>query len=298
MRMAEFAQLAAARAGVGAGADLGADLDAAADEHVRPYVHDSLDSRSLHFSIGEIQSRMQLGAPDALDLDYTRTMMGLLLFKPQPARIAMIGLGGGSLAKFCHRHLPVATIVVVEINPHVIALRESFQVPDDSARFQVVQGDGAAFVRDTHERFDVLLIDAFDADGMPDAIGAQRFYDDAHDVLAPGGLLVINLHAGHPHCPVYVERIRRSFDAHGGSNVLRVNDLDGSNAVIFASRGGPLTRVGSAVRRPATLAPEAFVALKGAFARVVSAMSAVSAVNAVNAVSARDAAASPPTRGS
>ena len=264
MRIAEFAsaaQLAALTSG-----------PTSVDEHVRPYVYDSLDSRSLHFSIGEIQSRMRLDAPDALDLDYTRTMMGWLLFKPQPARIAMIGLGGGSLAKFCHRHLSAAALLVVEINPHVIALRDTFQVPADSARFRVLQGDGAAFVRDTDERFDVLMVDAFDADGMPAELGAPRFYDDAHDVLTPDGLLVVNLHAGHPHCPVYVERIRRSF--HG--QLLRVNDRDGSNAVIFASRGGPLKRVGAhaAARRPAGLAPDAFKALKGAFARVVSALDA------------------------
>ena len=283
MRIAEYAS-AAKLARVRSGADVGGTSDTSAasplqppgaDDHVRPYVHDSLDSRSLHFSIGEIQSRMQLGAPDALDLDYTRTMMGLLLFKPQPERIAMIGLGGGSLAKFCHRHLPDAALVVVEINPHVIALRDAFQVPADSARFQVVQGDGAAFVRDTPARFDVLMVDAFDADGMPAELGAQRFYDDAQDVLVPGGLLVVNLHAGHPQCPVYVERIERSFNAAATGNVshvLRVNDRDGSNAVIFASRGGPLQRVGGAAGRRTT--QPAFAALKGAFARVVSAMAA------------------------
>ena len=32
-------------------------------------------------------------------------MMGFLLFKPQPRSIGMIGLGGGSLAKFCYRYL-------------------------------------------------------------------------------------------------------------------------------------------------------------------------------------------------
>ena len=51
-------------------------------------------------------------------------MMGFLLFIPSPARILMVGLGGGSLAKFCFRHLPDAAIDVVEINPHVIALRD------------------------------------------------------------------------------------------------------------------------------------------------------------------------------
>ena len=243
--------------------------DADADKHVKPYVHDTLDVRSLHFSLTEIQSRMQLQRPHALDLEYTRTMMGWLLFKPLPERIAMIGLGGGSLAKFCHRHVPLAAIVAVEINPHVIALRDAFLVPPDSARFQIIEADGGRFVRDTGQRFDVLLVDAFDAQGMPAALGAQRFYDDCLDVLQPGGLLVVNLHAGHRHCPVYIERIRRSF----GENVLRVDDRDGSNSVVFASQGAPLQRAASSPPQLRdTLAAEAWKQLQGAFARVASAM--------------------------
>jgi spermidine synthase len=55
-------------------------------------------SKSLHFTLGELQSRMLTHQPWRLDLDYTRTMMGFLLFQPAPVHIGMIGLGGGSLA--------------------------------------------------------------------------------------------------------------------------------------------------------------------------------------------------------
>ena len=93
--------------------------------HVKPYVHETGNARALHFSLHETQSRMRLDDPDALDLAYTRTMMGFLLFHPDPRQIAMIGLGGGSLAKFCHRHLPRASIEVVEINGHILELRDT-----------------------------------------------------------------------------------------------------------------------------------------------------------------------------
>jgi len=68
-------------------------------QHVRPFVYEDLTTKALHFSISEIQSRMDVRNPYALDLEYTQTMMGFLLFLPEPRRIAMIGLGGGSLAK-------------------------------------------------------------------------------------------------------------------------------------------------------------------------------------------------------
>ena len=232
-----------------------------------PYVREELDARSLHFSAAAIQSRMQILRPDALTLEYTRLMMGWLMFRPAAERLAMIGLGGGSIAKFCHRHLRHTSMLVVEINPQVIALRESFKLPPDDARLRVVEADGAHFVAQADARFDVLLVDAFDADGMPAALGTQRFYDDCLDVLGPAGLLVVNLHAGHPHRPLYIDRIRRSF----GAGLLRVDDRDRSNSVVFAARGEPLARAVKPWRRPAALSDEAWQQLRGAFARLASA---------------------------
>jgi hypothetical protein len=52
----------------------------------------------------------------ALELEYTRGMMAFLLFQRMPRDIALIGLGGGSLAKYIHRHLPDSRLTALEIN--------------------------------------------------------------------------------------------------------------------------------------------------------------------------------------
>lgn len=154
-------------------------------QYVKPFVLEDGAARSLHFTRGELQSRMLKRRPWYLDVDYTRTMMGFLLFHPAPAHIGMIGLGGGSLAKFCHRQLAHTRMTVLEINPHVIALRREFQVPDDDERFQVIAADGAAFVQTCAPGFDVLLVDGFDHDGQPAALCSARFYDDCLAALSP-----------------------------------------------------------------------------------------------------------------
>ena len=237
--------------------------------HVRPFVYESLSTKALHFSISEIQSRMKLDDPWALDIEYTRTMMGFLLFQPDPRHIAMIGLGGGSLAKFCYRHLPGARIQVIEINPHVIALRDEFHVPPDDHRFSVVQGDGAHFVRYRSTRTDVLIVDGFDSGGQPSRLCSQRFYDDCHEMLLPGGLLVVNLHSGHRHHDTFVERIRRSF----GGSMLVVDDGDSSNSIVFACKGHALDAARPGViRRPAGLDRAAAGQLQEAFALVSRAL--------------------------
>ncbi|RZJ09984.1 MAG: transferase [Rubrivivax sp.] len=218
-----------------------------AKDHVKPFVFETLTTKALHFSICEIQSRMQSLKPLALDLDYTRTMMGFLLFNDRPDTIAMIGLGGGSLAKFCRAHLPRSRIDVVEINPHVIALRDVFNVPPDSALFRVRRGDGADFVRSPPHRLDILMVDGYDADGIPPALCSQGFYDDCRDALLPEGLAVVNLHIGHRDYALHIARIRRAFDG----QILVVADRDCGNSIVFGCNGRSLQRGKTAqLRRP------------------------------------------------
>jgi spermidine synthase len=233
---------------------------------LKPFVRDDGTARSLHFTMGELQSRMNLLSPWQLDVDYTRTMMGFLLFKPAPARMAMVGLGGGSLAKFCYRQLPACSISVVEINPHVIALRGDFQVPEDDTRFRVIEGDGAAFVASNTGVFDTLLVDGFDHEGQPEQLCSQGFYDDCFAALAPGGILAVNLHYDDPDYAVWVGRIQRSF----GGNAVEICALEKSNCIVFASRGAAISpRRMNQVASLRGLEHDARLQLKPEFARIV-----------------------------
>jgi spermidine synthase len=246
--------------------------------NARPFIVETLTSKALHFSAAAIQSRMRLEEPDALDLDYTRLMMGFLLFNPRPKCLVMIGLGGGSLPKFCHRHLPGSRIEVIEINPQVIALRDQFHVPKDSGRFRVLQADGAAFVRAQTHRIDVLIVDGFDGLGQPPELASRRFYDDCHDSLAEGGVMVANLHSERDDCAPCVERIRHGFSG----QVLLVDGVDGGNTIAFAFKGAaPLSQRAVARGRPARLQRHAAAALESAFASVERALQEFKALRAI-----------------
>jgi len=205
------------------------------NHHTRPFVYETLTTKALHFSIGSIQSRMDILEPLALNLEYTELMMGFLLFNAQPRTVAMIGLGGGSIAKYCYANLPRTFLRVVEINPHVIALRDDFHVPPDGDRFQVHLGDGAVFVRKPPEQCDVLLLDGFDVDGLPGQLSSLRFYEDCFNALKPGGIMVVNLHFGNSYAKP-IERIQQSFF----NCFLAVPEREGSNCIVFARKGQSL----------------------------------------------------------
>jgi spermidine synthase len=192
-------------------------------------------------------------------------MMGFLLHQPQPARIAMIGLGGGSLAKFCYRYLPQSAIVVAEINPHVLALRDSFAIPPDDQRFCVYLADGAEFVKTQNNAFDVLLADGFDVGGLPESLSTQTYYDDCYQLLRPGGILVANLHGATSKVEAVLARMRTSF--HG--SLLVVKDPDATNRVAFSVRDDAQALTCMAgVRRPDGFDDQAWRDLMPSMARV------------------------------
>lgn len=185
---------------------------------------------TLHFQSDYVQSQMVLEKPDFLALTYTRTMMAFELFKPRPRHIALVGLGGGSLAKWCYRYQPDAMLTVVEINPHVISLRDRFRIPKEDHRFQILCEDGAKFVARHSDELDVLLVDAFDVDSLPEDLCSDHFYDNCYRALTRHGLLVVNLCAADEHS--IFARIHRSFS----DQALASPDNDG-NTVIFACKG-------------------------------------------------------------
>jgi spermidine synthase len=186
--------------------------------------------RTLAFLPGEVQSVMRVARPTELMLAYSRAMMCFALFVPRPRHILMVGLGGGSLAKFCHRHFPHARITVVELRADVIALREQFCVPPDDARFCVVHADAASYLAGAPDSVDVLVVDGFDHAGLPPALGSSKFYADCRRALRHGGVLAANIFSYDPLYPAMLGRLQLTF----GGQVCWLDQVAGNNRILFA----------------------------------------------------------------
>jgi len=196
----------------------------------KPFIEEDEGTVSLYFKAGSIQSQMRKEAPVDLLLTYTRIMTSLLRFNPSPRSIAIIGLGGGSVAKWCHRHLPHADITIVEINPHVIALRDRFYIPGDDHKFRVLCEDGADYVARTPEKTDVLIVDGFNLDGQPPELCSQIFYDNCYHALTSSGLMIVNLCGDKDEANI--RRIGKSF-----SNQISIVTSGDDDLVVFARKG-------------------------------------------------------------
>lgn len=200
------------------------------DNPAAPAVHDQDGVRSLRFNNGTVQSSMRVSAPFELDLNYTQTMLGFLLFNAEPRDILLVGLGGGSLSKYCHRRFPRAHITTLEIDPDVIALRDQFLIPPDDERFQVVQTDAFDYLARSDVHADILLLDGYDAAGLPDRLCSAAFYSNCRQALREQGVLVANLWGGEPKRAAYLDRLREIFD--GRVWWSRVDNSD--SLIVFA----------------------------------------------------------------
>ncbi|MCZ4306076.1 spermidine synthase-like protein [Zoogloeaceae bacterium G21618-S1] len=163
------------------------------DRYTRPFVVDDGEHLTLYFTLRLIQSAMRTRSPNTLALRYTQQMMLFMVFMPRPQRIALIGLGGGSIVKFCRQHLPTAHFTAIELDPDVIALRDTFRVPPDDTHLQVIQTDGADYLANAEAGIDVLMVDAFNATGYAPTLGNTDFFEHAAEKLSARGMLVINL---------------------------------------------------------------------------------------------------------
>lgn len=197
-------------------------------------VSDEHGIRSLHIGGEAIQSSMNLGDPFALALDYTRCMMAFLLFHPQPREALMIGLGGGSLPKFFHKHLRSTRVRVVELDPRIVrTARTQFFLPPDDARLSVEIGDGAEAL--SPECCDVLMVDAYHDEAHVPKLATAEFYDAAYLALDAKGVLVVNYMDDDPMFDEYLQRLEAAF----GGAVLTMRALYDPNIIAFALKGLP-----------------------------------------------------------
>jgi spermidine synthase len=126
---------------------------------------------------------------------YHEMMTHIPLFAHGAAReVLVIGGGDGGVAREVLRH-PVERLVMVEIDAAVVQLaKELFpQVSAgafDDPRFELVIADGARFVEDGENRFDVVIVDSPDPEGEGAALFTPAFYAGCRRLLRPGGVMV------------------------------------------------------------------------------------------------------------
>jgi spermidine synthase len=142
--------------------------------------------RHAHHKVEEIESRLNVHDPLALESEYTQAMLLALAWQPAPQRILLIGLGGGRLQSVLHHYLEQTSLYTVELDPMILDVAKRFFGFAVDERQRVIIKDGRDYLRGfpSEAPFDLLLLDAYRVSGVPLHLSTREFYDDCRGVLA------------------------------------------------------------------------------------------------------------------
>ena len=177
------------------------------------------------------QSRCEVKRPNHLVHEYTRLqLLGLAFLQQPPRKILVIGLGGGSLSKALHALYPRALVDSVEIDPVVVQAARKFFFYREGPGVRTFVEDAAVYVKRANEKYDIIFLDAFDGLDVPLPLRTEGFYKSLERILAPGGVVVANLHRN---CDTYANDrntlaavFGRTVAFGGLGNVLLVNTVE------------------------------------------------------------------------
>ena len=193
---------------------------------------DSRGLRTLWFERNGVrQSVVKVGDPDHLELPYARAMPVGLVFVEQPERVLIVGLGGGTVPGFLHKHYPKTTIDVVDIDPGVVEVAKKFFGFREDATMHAHVADGRRFIEQCRDPYDVIFLDAFGSDNIPHQLTTREFLQAVRRALKPKGIAVGNVWSRYSN-PLYDSMVRTYQDVF---EELYVVDVRGAgNKILLA----------------------------------------------------------------
>lgn len=196
--------------------------------------------RCMQFTIRKDQrnqSCVDQRAPKHLVFPYTRMMLAALLLNPEPTRILIVGLGGGTLPTTLAALYPAAAIDIVEIDPAVVAVARKYFDFAPTRNMRVFEQDARVWVKraaPSPVRYDLIMLDAFNGDYIPEHLMTREYLAETRELLTDGGVLASNTFAI---SQLYHNESVTYGDVFGAFYNLK--SAETSNRVIIA-RHGPL----------------------------------------------------------
>lgn len=141
------------------------------------------------------QSCLLLDSPNTMLFFYTQAMMISLASQEDGVRVLNVGLGGGTLPNAIRSYFPNAKVTTVELDPQMLQAAKDYMFFEESKNNAVVIQDARYFIRKQQkrkEKYDVVLLDAFDGEYIPEHLTTQEFLQEVKSILEPGGMVLAN----------------------------------------------------------------------------------------------------------
>jgi spermidine synthase len=119
-----------------------------------------------------------------------------LFTHPDPKNVLVIGGGDGGTVREVMKHRGVLSIDFVEIDPDVYKVSKKYFPAlvaglDDDRRVHFLFGDGIKFVKESKNKYDIILVDGTDPSDIAGGLFATDFFRDVRGALRPGGIMAM-----------------------------------------------------------------------------------------------------------
>jgi len=202
---------------------------------------------------GVRQSVVKVGDPDHLELAYARVMPAGMALVEKPQRVLIIGLGGGTIPLFLHKHYPETAIDVVDIDPDVVHVAKEFFGFREDRTLRALVADGRKFIEQCRDFYDLVFLDAFGSENIPYHLATREFLEATFRAVKPGGAVVGNVWSRYSN-PLYDSMIRTYLDVFAELHILDVKGA-GNKILLALPQRRHLTRDALA-RRASEVAQE------------------------------------------
>lgn len=176
-------------------------------------VVDGDTTRHLRFGTpcGADQSSININSPDKVVMEYVRNATLSLTYVNNPKSVLVIGMGGGVFSNLLKKHFPKVEIDAVEIDPVVVDVAKQFFGTQESHDYRIHVQDGGEFVQQTGQLYDIILLDAYGSDGIPEHLATKSFFQQVAKRLTNKGVVVANFGLDSPRMYLKLaERLRAS----------------------------------------------------------------------------------------
>ena len=111
--------------------------------------------------------------------------------QPEDLKVLILGMGTGTYALQCRHFYPEITVKGVEIDDKITELaRRYFALPED---IEVTTYDGRAYLNADSERYDLILVDAYQDITIPFQMSSREFFSLVKEHLNENGVMVVNM---------------------------------------------------------------------------------------------------------
>ena len=140
------------------------------------------------FNDGLMQNQFGPGGQSSTLYTYALERLALAAaHKPQKALV--LGAGAGVIpAAFAEAGIDVHA---VDINPAIVKISRDYLGFDPSS-ISIAYEDARMSARHCTRDYDIVAVDLFRGDGIPEHLSTREFFADVHACLKPGGVMVMN----------------------------------------------------------------------------------------------------------